>query len=143
MSASEASRAEGQQLLRDMAAEAAELKQAAGGSVTDAVAAWLAPQYLLAARQRLDGAPAGERLEILKAFVQDWAMLRRGEHSAARLQLEREHLDWRRSHSQAQKEKEFWEWLERPEIRAKIFPNSSRGLSPETLANIERELKLL
>ena len=37
-------------ILAEMVAEAQELKSVSGGSVTDAVAAWLAPQYLLAAR---------------------------------------------------------------------------------------------
>jgi hypothetical protein len=80
-------------LLLDMVADAAELKRTAGGSVTDAVADWLAPQYLLAAREKLDGAEGARKWEILRAFVQDWATLRRGDHSAARLQLDREKLD--------------------------------------------------
>jgi hypothetical protein len=36
-----------------MSAEAVELKNAVGGSITDAVADWLAPQYALAVRERL------------------------------------------------------------------------------------------
>ena len=41
-----------------MVAEAQELKQSAGGSVTDAVAGWLAPKYLLAAREKLSARKA-------------------------------------------------------------------------------------
>jgi len=130
-------------MLTEMVAEAQDLRQAAGGSVTDAVADWLAPQYLLAVREKLSGTHGAQRWEILRAFAQDWALLRRGEHSAARLQLDREELDWQRANSQSQKEKEFREWIQRPEVRAEWFPDLKRGLSPETLAKIERELKLL
>ena len=73
-----------------MAAEAAELKQAAGGSITDTVADWLGPQYLLAARDKLDGTERAQRWEIWRAFAQDWAMLRRGDQNAGWLRLERE-----------------------------------------------------
>jgi hypothetical protein len=130
-------------MLTEMVAEAQELKTAAGGSVTDAVAAWLAPQYLLAAREKLAGSEGARRWEVLRTFVQDWAMLRRGDHSAARLQLDREELDWERANGKSQKEKEFREWIQRPEIRKEIFPELTRGLSPETLKKIEEELRLL
>jgi hypothetical protein len=54
-------------MIREMVAEALELKSAAGGSVADAMAAWLAPQYLLAVRAQLAALPDGpERLKILK-----------------------------------------------------------------------------
>ncbi len=143
MNAPNSNLAETKSLLLDMVSEAADLKRAAGGSITDAVADWLAPQYLLAAREKLAGLEGARRWEILRAFVQDWAMLRRGEHSAARLQLDREELDWQRANSQTQKEKEFREWLKRPEIRKEIFPGHTRGLTPETLKKIEEELHLL
>jgi hypothetical protein len=45
--------AETKALLADLAREAAELKQAAEGPVAEVVADWLAPQYLLAAREKL------------------------------------------------------------------------------------------
>jgi hypothetical protein len=129
--------------LREITADAAELKRAAGGSITDAVADWLAPQYLLAAREKMSGTEGASRWEILRAFVQDWAMLRRGEHSAARLQLDREQFDWERANTQTQKEKEFQEWIKRPEIRAEIFPKYKPGISRKTMRKIERELRLL
>ena len=129
-------------LLLNMVAEAHDLKRAVDGSVTDAVADWLAPQYLLAAREKLAGSEGAQRWEILRAFVQDWAMLRRGDHSAARLQLDREELDLLRANSQSQKEKEFREWLKRPEIRKEFYPDSTGGIRPETLEKIERELNL-
>ena len=61
MSASIPSPPDAQALLREMVAEAQDLQQAAGGSVTDAVAAWLAPQYLLAAQAKLTGTTGAGR----------------------------------------------------------------------------------
>ena len=130
-------------MLTGIVAEAQDLKQAAGGSVTDGVAAWLAPQYLLAARERLTASAGAGRFEVLRTFVQDWAMLRRGDHSAARLQLDREELDWQRANSQSQKEQEFREWIQRPEVREEFLPKSKGGITRETLEKIERELRLL
>ena len=143
MNASRSNLAEAKTMLDEMVAEAQELKAVAGGSVTDAVAAWLAPQYLLAAREKLTATDGAGRFEVFRTFVQDWAMLRRGDHSAARLQLDREELDWHRIIGQAQKEKEFREWIQRPEIRREFLPESTRGISKETLRKIEAELHLL
>lgn len=143
MSAPDSSMADAKKLLREMVAEAQDMKSAAGGSVTDAVAAWLAPQYLVAAREKLTATDGHGRFEVLRIFMQDWAMLRRGDHSAAKLQLEREQLDWQRANTMSQKEKEFREWIQRPEIRAELFPERTGGISKETLQKIERELRLL
>jgi hypothetical protein len=130
-------------ILAAMVKEAAELKQAMGGSITDTVAEWLAPQYLLAASEKLEGAAGARRWEILRTIIQDWTVLRRGDHSAARLQLDREELDLVRANSEAKKEQQFREWLKRPDIRAEIFPEKTRGLTPETLKQIEEMLNLL
>jgi hypothetical protein len=84
--------AEAKAALAAMAAEANELQQAVGGSITDAVAGWLAPQYALAAREQLAELEGESRLKLLRAFVQDWALLRHGDQTAERLQIERERL---------------------------------------------------
>ncbi len=129
--------------LREMTADAAELKHAAGGSITDTVADWLAPQYLLAAREKLSGTDGATRWEILRSFVQDWAMLRRGEHSAARLQLDRERLAFERKCVERAKFSEFWKWTKRPEIKRKLWPPKKGGITKTTWRKIERELNLL
>jgi hypothetical protein len=129
--------------VRQLRAEAEELQRAAGGSITDGVASWLVPQYLLAARERLDTTEGAQHWEVLRAFAHDWAMLRRGDHSAARLQLEREQLELQRANAQAAKEGEFRQWLQRADIRAQLFPEQTGGIKPETLRKIERELRLL
>jgi len=143
MSAPNSNLAETKSLLLAMVAEADELKLVAGGSVTDAVAAWLAPQYLLAAREKISATADAGRLELLRVIVQDWTLLRRGDHSAARLQLDREELEWQRANGKLQKEKEFREWIQRPEIRREFLPEIKRGISKETLKKIEEELRLL
>ncbi len=134
--------AETKSLLLNMVAEAKELKRTAGGSITDAVADWLTPQYLMAARDKLAGTEGARRWEILRLFVQDWAMLRRGEHSAARLQLDRERLAFERKCAERAKNAEFWKWTKRPEIKRKLWPPKRAGISKSTLRKIERELKL-
>jgi len=103
-----------------MTEEAAELKRAVGGSITEAVADWLAPQYALAARERLAVAEGVERWEILRAFVEDWALLRRGNHQAERLEIEREELELARTQSKERMEKLFWEWAKKPENKDRI-----------------------
>ena len=131
------------EMLANMVAEAKDLEHAAGGSVTDAVAAWLAPQYLLAAKEKLDSMSGAGRFDVIRTFVQDWALLRRGDHAAARLKLDREHLDWERANSKALKEQEFCEWLQRPEVRKKYLPDHKPGLTPEALELIEKTLHLM
>lgn len=143
MSATNSSLSEAKTLLAAMAAETADLNSALAAPVTDTVAGWLVSQYACAAHEKLTDANKANRWEILRAIVQDVALLRRGDHSAARLQLEREHLDLQKANSEAQKEKDFWEWLKRPEIHKKVFPDERRGISKETLEKIERELGLL
>jgi O-glycosyl hydrolase len=84
--------AEAKAALGAIAAEADELKRTVGGSITDVVAAWLGPQYALAAREQFVKLQGADRFKLLRAFVQDWALLRHGDQTAERLQLEREWL---------------------------------------------------
>ena len=129
--------------VRKTEAEAKTLNEAAGGPVTDGVAGWMASQYLAAGREKLMAADGDAQFEVLRLLVQDWAKLRRGDHSAAWVQLERERLEWERTQGKAQKEKEFREWIERPEIRKELFPEHQGGIKPETLAKIRSELNLM
>ena len=129
--------AEAKAALPAMTQEAAELKGVAGGSITEAVADWLGPHYALAARERLAEVEGTERWEILRAFVEDWALLRRGSHQAERLQLEREQLELERAQSRERMEKRFWEWAQKPENKGRIC---DRGLSQEEKAERIREI---
>ena len=81
-------------MLTEMAAETEELKRAAGGSISDVAADWIAAQYLQVVRQQLAKLPAGPaRLKLLRQATSDIVALQRGGHSAARLQLDREKLE--------------------------------------------------
>ena len=84
--------AEAKAALVAIAAEADEFKQTMGGSITEVVAGWLAPQYALAAREQLADLKGESRLKLLRAFVHDWALLRHGDQTAERLRIEREWL---------------------------------------------------
>ena len=75
-----------------MAAEAEGAKQVVGGSLTDVIAGWVAARYAQAARERLAGLEGEERLKLLRSLAQDCALLRKGDQSAERLQIERERL---------------------------------------------------
>ena len=123
-------------LLREMVADAQDLKSAAGGSVTDAVAAWLAPQYLVAAREKLTATDGAGRFEVLRTFMQDWAMLRRGDHMSDRLWLDKERLEVTRRLTKERKEEEFKEWLQRPDVKEKLRPKITRDRAVRRVLNI-------
>ena len=103
--------------------------QAAGGSVADNVSAWLGPQHLLAVHEQLAGAGAERRLAILRSFVQDCALLRRGDQAAARLQLDRE-----REKTEEEVVAHFQRWLKKQQVRDLACENH---LSPK-----ERERRM-
>jgi len=89
-------------LLTEMAAEIEGFKQAAGGSITDVMAGWVATQYLLAARKELAAQPDGpERFALLRQMAGDVSALQRGSQRAARLQLDREKLAFEREKHRA------------------------------------------
>lgn len=122
MSDSDSIRAETKAALVAMTEEAKEMQEAVGGSVTDAVAGWLAPRYAQAAREQLEGFEGPERLKLLRTFAQDWALLRKGDHSAARLRQEEEWLELERGKSEERMRKRFEEWARRPEVRETLVP---------------------
>ena len=128
MSASDSTLAEAKAVLLGMAAEGRELQQALGGPVADAVAGWLAVQYALAAREHLATAQGTQRWEVLRASVQDLAELRRGDHAAVRLQLERERLELDRQRTQEHLEKVCLAWAHDPANKQKLHPTT---LTPE------------
>jgi len=79
----------------------------------------------------------------LRQLCADTTELRRGDHDVERLKLERERLDLARANSEQEREKEFWEWVKRPEVQEKLYPNRKGGVTRATLEKISRELNLL
>jgi len=135
--ATDSIRAETRAALLAMAEEAKEMQEAAGGSVTDAVAGWLAPRYAQAAREHLAGLEGAERLKHLRAFVQDWALLRKGDQNAERLRREQEWLELEREKTEERMQKKFEEWAKNPEKLNRVLKTR---LSPEERAARIREI---
>jgi hypothetical protein len=82
-------------LARELAANAAELAEAGGDSLADKVAPLLAARYAVMLRNL--SAASGERAEdwkMLRELCSDLVALRKGDHSAERLKIERERLHW-------------------------------------------------
>lgn len=152
------------QALSAMAAESAELRQAAGGPVADTLAEWLAAQYVLASRRLArEAGEQGLDLRTLAALNRDLVALRQGDHSAARLQIDRERLELERQRTEEKLHALFEDWLARPEVTDRVLGKSrapaererrlreifglsqpaSRGLSPEVLSEIECALRVL
>jgi hypothetical protein len=148
---------EAAQALAAMAAETAALRQPGGGTVADTLAEWLATRYVIAARRLADEAgDDGLDLATLAKLSADVVALRKGDHSAERLRMERER-------SEQFMQARFEEWLKQPGMAEricgpKLTPDQKearlrqlfglgelpkRGLSAEALAEIEKAAKLL
>src|SRR5947209_2607605 len=100
------------------------------------VLAWLnaLPEVQATLKTEFDGHP--------KLWI-DITRLGRGDLHAEQLTIGRGWLALDQSNTADRREKDFWKWTERPDIREKLFPDREGGLSPETLAKIEKELKLM
>ena len=118
--------------------------QTSSSSSTGRLSLWLALQYALAARALVEStADQPARWARLREICADISRLRRSDLFAERLELERAWLVFEQANTSQQKEKDFWAWTERPDIREKLFPDREGGLSPETLEKIEKELRLM
>lgn len=147
-----------------MTAETAGLRQTTGGTVADALAEWLATRYVIAARDL--AAQAGEDgidLSTLTRLTSDVVALRKGDHSAERLRVERERLEIERERSEERMEARFEQWLKQPGMverlcGPKLTPEEketrmrqifglgervSRGLSPEAITEIEKAIRIM
>jgi hypothetical protein len=131
------------EFVRSLESDDAGLQPELSGPLTGALAQWLAVRYAAAAHALTATEPNPEKeWRRLREFCGDIVELRRGDHSAERLRLEREWLVLDRANTEQAREKLFWEWTKRPDIRERLFPDRRGGLSRATLEKIERELKL-
>ena len=85
--------ANAREIVLDMAGEGTSLRKVVGGPITEALSDWLASRYAVEARECLGVSEGLERMEILRTFVRDWYLLRRNDHSASRLKIQREKLE--------------------------------------------------
>ena len=103
----------------ELAADAGELREVAGGTMADHLATVLTARYA-AALAAFDGDEAGQvkqKLRPLRDLCHDVVELRRGDHDAARLKIEQARLE----HCQEKTEEEIVEyllrWIEYPKVR--------------------------
>ena len=124
------------ELAQRLAEEAVELQAGGRPPLTDTLALWLAARYAVATRQvrETEGAEGWRRLRELCGDIVE---LRRGDHSAERLRLEREALEVQRQQSQDKLKKLFWEWARQPENKNQIC---GPILTPEQRARRIREI---
>jgi hypothetical protein len=123
--------------VRRVVAEAKELNGAADGALTDHLAAWIAGQYAVAARQLAAEKGSGAvDWNLLRAFCHDVVDLRRGDHSAESLRIERERLEMDRAKQKEEMDRRFWEWAK--ENRVKICQESTS--TPEEKEKIVRQI---
>ncbi len=150
--------------LAAMAAETAALRQSTAGTVADTLAGWLATRYVMTIRRLAkEAGDEGIDLRTLAALTADVVALRKGDHSAERLCIERERLEIERDRCQKHMEAHFEEWLKLPDIADRIcgpgltpkekearirelfgLPERGKGgLSREAIAEMEAALKIL
>jgi hypothetical protein len=113
-----------------MSTESSVLKSVVSGALTDVVADWLIAQFAKTAQAQLNAAEnETERWNLLRLAGNDLSRLRRGDHSAGRLALQRAK----------------WEEEIREVTEARWRRENPRecGLPPEAIRMIERELNLL
>lgn len=104
---------------RELVADARELSEATDGRLTDHLATVLAARYA-AALAGWDGEVTEEfrrKLRTLRGLCQDIVELRRGDHSGARLGLERERLEREREKTEEEVLAQFERWAENPAVR--------------------------
>jgi hypothetical protein len=120
------------------------------GSLTDTLAFWLVARYALATR-RVAETGGREGWRLLREMCGDIVALRKGDHTAERLQIERERLELEREKAEKWTDEKLKEVLKQPQRARRIReifglpPERKRkgGLSPEALKEIERAAKLL
>lgn len=97
------------EMIRDLGDDAQQLDEAAGRPLADRLALWLVARYVVATRLLRDKDDA-ESFRLLRELCADIVELRKGDHSAERLRIEREEFELEREQAREKTEEEFWEW---------------------------------
>jgi hypothetical protein len=122
--------------VRQSGTNAAEINQAAGGQLAEHLALCLTARIAVALQKPPSGAddPAAE-LQRLRQLCADLVALRKGDHNAARLRIEREKLDLELKRAAAEEALRNWEIEEAKNPRR-------RCVTREMLEYIAKELNL-
>ena len=123
--------------VRRFGADAAEISQATGGQLADHLALCLTARIAVALQQAPSGGddPAGE-LQRLRQLCADLVALRKGDHNAQRLRIEREKIDLELKKTEAE------EAARQREIEALKNPKKG-GVSKEFLEWFAKEFNIL
>jgi hypothetical protein len=103
---------------RELAADAAELESATEGRLTDHLATVLAARYasVLAGWNGEVTEEFRRKLRALRGLCQDIVELRWGDHSGARLRMERERLERERDKTEEEVVAHFERWAKNPQV---------------------------
>ena len=96
--------------------DAAALQAEGSPALTDTLALWLAARYAVATRQ-VAGAAGAEGWRLLRELCADVVELRRGDHHAERLRIERERLDRERERTEEEVLEQFERWTRNQQVR--------------------------
>jgi len=116
------------ELVRNLSAEADDLKLAAVEPLADKLSLWLAARYAVAARNLADQKEGELDWQRLRELCNDVVALRRGDHSAARLKIEQARLEGEREETEEEVVEHFRRWAQNPKVREAIC---GKCVSPE------------
>jgi hypothetical protein len=116
--------------------EATEWDAEGRASLTNTLALWVVARYAVATR-RVAETGRREGWRLLHELCGDIVELRKGDHSAVRLQIERERLELEKEQS----EKRVREKVEK--LQKQLQKKRKGGISRKTLREIERAAKIL
>jgi hypothetical protein len=116
--------------------DAADWAREGRAPLTDTVAHWLAARYAVATR-RVAETGGREGWRLLREMCGDVVELRKGDHSAERLRIERERLELERKNAEDLTDEELEELLKQPRTKQRLF---GEGLSAEETARRIREI---
>ena len=91
--------------------DAAEWNAEGRPPLTDTLALWVVARYAVATR-RVAEAEGAESWRLLRELCDDLVELRRGDHSAERLRMERERMEWERAQGRERTEEELTAWAD-------------------------------
>jgi len=110
---------------RELAADASELTAAANGKLTDYLATVLAARYA-SAMAAWNGEVTDDfrrKLRVMHGLCQDIVVLRRGDHSGARLALEQERVERERDKTAEEVLAHFQKWVKNSAVRDCLSQN--------------------
>jgi hypothetical protein len=116
------------QSAREFSSELASAETAAAGQsssvpLVDNLVQWISLRFAAAAQSSTFAEDADTELRQIRQFLADIVALRRGDLVARRIHLEQRRLTLEETKNEQTLEKLFWEWTQRPDIRAQLYPH--------------------